>query len=64
MADHISDDRLAAKAFRHVLGRKQTNYQEVIAWLDVALEQVAPLKPSRLNRIAKQGEAVFRGYKF
>jgi len=60
-------NRLAATAFRNVLSRKQSNYREVIAWLDVAIRKSAPsckTEASRLNRIAKHGEAVFRGYKF
>lgn len=54
-------------AFRSILGRKQSKYHEVIAWLDVAIENSAPknrTEASRLNRIAKQGEVVFRGYKY
>ncbi len=60
-------DRLATTAFRNVLGRKQSKYGEVIAWLDVAIGESAPTngkEACRLNRIARQGEAVFRGYKF
>ena len=59
--------RLATTAFRSILGRKQSKYREVIAWLDVASEETMPRneqEAARLHRIAKQGEDVFRGYKY
>lgn len=62
-----SSHRLATTAFRNVLGRKQSKYREVIAWLDAAIGQSAPKTGKEacwLNRIAKQGEAVYRGYKY
>ena len=59
--------RLATTAFRTILGKKQSRYGEVLAWLDVAIGQSAARNRKeayRLNRVAKQGEIAFRGYKF
>ncbi len=67
MADGKGYHRLATQAFRRVLGRKQSKYGEVIAWLDDALHQSIignTREARRLNGIAKKGDAIFRGYKF
>ena len=59
--------RLATAAFRNVFIRKQSKYHDLIAWLDVAIQNSAPRsrkEASRLHRIAKQGEAVFGEYRF
>ena len=60
--------RLAATAFRHVLGKKQSSYGQVIAWLDDQLTH-SPLlhdakEATRMRRIANKGNALFGGYKF
>ncbi|KAL9578805.1 MAG: hypothetical protein Q9212_005488, partial [Teloschistes hypoglaucus] len=58
---------LALTAFMHVLGRKQTSFQEVLAWLDKAIEKAQSSdrkEASRLSKVAKKGDAVFHGYRF
>lgn len=69
MADYMNDDgrRLAAKAFSTVLGKKQSQYGPVLEWLDVAIQTAAPTigkESFKMRRIVKEGEAVFRGYKY
>lgn len=59
--------RLAAKAFRNILGRKQSKYGQVIAWLEDAIWRTKPENAKemwRLNRVVKEGDAVFLDYKF
>ncbi len=59
--------RLAAKAFHHVLSRKQCNYAPVLEWLNDAIERSAPSGGKellKLGKIVKEGEAVFCGYKY
>ena len=59
--------RLGATAFRSVLGRKQSKYREVTAWLEVAIRESMPgngKELSKLRRIARQGDAVFSDYKY
>lgn len=58
---------MATLAFRRVLGRKQSRYGGVIAWLDDALHQsiISNNKEAKkLNGIANKGDAIFRCYKF
>ena len=60
-------NRLAAKAFRNVLSRKQSKYHHVMLWLDDAIRRTKPDKTRemwRLNRIVKEGNAVFLNYQF
>lgn len=60
-------DRLALTAFMHVLGRKQTSFRPILAWLEETIEKVRPCdrkEVSRLFKVAKEGDAVFRGYRF
>lgn len=59
--------RLANSAFRSVLGRKQSNYGPVITWLDRGIQDSTlgnAKEMARLKRIAKQGDVVFRDYRF
>lgn len=66
-ANHITMFRLAAKAFRHILSRKQSNYIPVLKWLDYVVKQSAPpcgKELVKLGRIVKEGEAVYCGYKY
>ena len=59
--------RLAAKAFRKILVKKQSKYGHVIAWLDDAIWRTKPDNASemrRLNKVVKEGDAVFLDYKF
>lgn len=66
-ADQITIPRLAAKAFRHILSRKQSKYVPVLKWLDYVVKKSAPpceKELLKLGRIIKEGEAVFCGYKY
>ena len=59
--------RLAAQAFRNILGKKQSKYRHVIRWLDEAIWRTKPdnaTETRRLNRVVKEGDAVFLDYKF
>ena len=59
--------RLAAKAFRNILAKKQSKYGHVILWLDDAIWRTKPNSAkdmSRLNRVVNEGDAVFLDYKF
>ncbi len=59
--------RLAAKAFRNILAKKQSQYRHVIIWLDEAIRRTKPDNAKemwRLNRVVKEGDAVFLDYKF
>lgn len=59
--------RLAAKAFQHVLSRKQSNYVPVLTWLENVAKKSAPpfgKELVTLGRIVKEGEAVYCGYKY
>ncbi len=59
--------RLAAKAFRNILAKKQSKYRHVIIWLDEAIRRTKPDNAKemwRLNRVVKAGDAVFLDYKF
>ncbi|KAL8931942.1 MAG: hypothetical protein Q9211_006631, partial [Gyalolechia sp. 1 TL-2023] len=50
-----------------VLGRKQTNFQEVLRWVKGALEEVRPKdrrEASRLAKVAQKGRTLFRGLKY
>ena len=65
--EHFDTPRLASKAFRHVLGRKQSRYRGVLDWLDGAIVNAGPRSCRellKLKRIAKQGDKVFAGYKY
>jgi hypothetical protein len=44
-------DRLAMSAFRHVLGRRQTRYNDVIEWLEARLKCVGAKDVKILNPI-------------
>ena len=60
-------NRLAAKAFHNVLGKKQSKYHHVILWLDDAICRTKPDNTKemwRLNQIVKEGNGVFLNYKF
>ena len=59
--------RLAAMAFRQVLGVKQTKYRDVTAWLDdqikgMRLDGAAGV--DQMDSICRRGNDVFRGYKY
>ena len=59
--------RLAAKAFRNILAKKQSKYRLVILWLDDAIRRTKSDKAKemwKLNRIVKEGDAIFIDYKF
>ena len=59
--------RLASKAFRHVLSRKQTGHREVIQWLDgaiLAAKVNTEKQISRLEQVVQQGDEVFSGYRY
>lgn len=59
--------RLAAKAFRNIVGKKQSKYHLVILWLDDAIWRTKPKDANemwRLNKVVKEGDAVFLDYKF
>lgn len=59
--------RLAAKAFRNVLAKKQSAYGDVIAWLDDAIGESTARnrkEASRLNGIANKGNAIFSDYRY
>ena len=59
--------RLAAKAFRNTLAKKQSKYRHVIIWLDEAIWRTKPDNAKemwRLDRVVKEGDAVFLDYKF
>lgn len=59
--------RLAAKAFDHVLRRKQSQYGQVLAWLRVTAQASAPTSGKEalmLGRVVRDGEAAFHGYKY
>ena len=59
--------RLAAKAFRSILAKKQSKYGPVIFWLDHAIWRTKPDNAKemwRLNKVVKEGDAVFLDYKF
>ena len=67
MANRRTLHRLAAKAFRNVLGKKQSKYHHVIPWLDNAIWRTKPKDNQgmwRLHRAVKKGDAVFLDYKF
>ncbi|MCJ1432065.1 hypothetical protein MMC27_001421 [Xylographa pallens] len=54
-------------AFRHVLGTKQSNYQEVIAWLDIMIKSATSLSAmelAMLRSVARQGNITFANYKY
>lgn len=57
---------LAATAFRHVLGRKQSGYEEVIAWLDAMTTSCRRgLANERLMEgVVDEGKRAFSGYKY
>lgn len=57
---------LAAKAFRSILAKKQSKYGPVIFWLDHAIWRTKPDNAKemwRLNKVVKEGDAVFLDYK-
>ena len=59
--------RLAAKAFQHILSRKQSKYGEVLQWLQGMIESSVAGNPNealKLERIANNGKRVFCGYKY
>ena len=65
--EHDDTSRLASKAFRRVLGRKQSGYHGVLAWLDGAIVNAMPGNARavlKLQRIAQQGDQVFAGYRY
>ncbi|MCJ1286569.1 hypothetical protein MMC26_005915 [Xylographa opegraphella] len=54
-------------AFRHVLGTKQSNYQEVIVWLDGLIKSVTALTAvelTTLRSVARRGNVMFVNYKY
>ncbi|KAL8867135.1 MAG: hypothetical protein Q9174_005857 [Haloplaca sp. 1 TL-2023] len=58
---------LAMSAFSHVLRRKQTGFQEALAWTDCATRDAAPSDKKELARlvtVTRRGDAAFRGYKY
>ena len=58
--------RLAAQAFRSILGKKQTAFLDVIDWLDTTLADIVPFKDKEALKLAKavrQGNVVFRNYR-
>ena len=59
--------RLAAKAFRNILAKKQSKYGNVIDWLDDAIWRTMPDNASemrKLKKVVKEGDRVFLDYKF
>ena len=59
--------RLATKAFRNTLAKKQSKYGNVIIWLDHAIWRTKPDNVKemwRLNKVVREGDAVFLDYKF
>jgi len=59
--------RLAAQAFRTVLGKKQTAFLDVIDWLDTTLADTVPFKVKealKLAKAVKHGNVVFRNYRY
>ena len=70
MANYTGDtrtSRLAARAFHHVLEQKQTNFHPVVVWLDgiMATARVGSEQHlAQLERIAQDGDLVFKGYKY
>ena len=54
-------------AFSRTLRTKQSVYGPILAWLAGVLESCKPIdavEAERLQRVARQGDRVFRGYKF
>ena len=70
MESHITNrtcDRLATRAFRTILAKKQSRYRDVIAWLDGAIAEVklaTRQEVFRLDEIVDKGNAMFSGYRF
>ena len=68
-ADQSVHVRLASTAFRNVLGRKQSNYGEVMTWLD-ALIGSCRARASKgkdqlmMQSVVEEGQKVFRGYQY
>ncbi|SLM33959.1 telomerase reverse transcriptase [Lasallia pustulata] len=58
---------LASTAFRTVLGRKQSNYDEVITWLDSLIASCRPRVAKdqlMMQRVVDEGKRVFSGFKY
>ncbi|KAJ9299612.1 hypothetical protein DTO271G3_2496 [Paecilomyces variotii] len=58
---------LAAAAFRFVLGRKQTQFSEVLHWLDLVGKSARPTADREavlLRKAVKNGEKIFEGWRF
>ncbi|KAI9752931.1 MAG: FKBP12-associated protein [Chaenotheca gracillima] len=58
---------LAATAFQTALTRKQTQYQELLAWLKAELGSVSLPSPNevlRLKRAVKDGGKAFEGWRY
>lgn len=60
--------RLTWTAFRHILATKQSNYRDVIAWLEHRVESSFVFgtrgQALMLQGIARKGDAIFAGYKY
>jgi hypothetical protein len=46
-------NRLAMSAFRHVLGKKQSKYEAVIAWLDMRSRWIAGKDPKMTDQMMR-----------
>ncbi len=58
--------RLASMAFRHVLGKKQSRYRDMIIELDQLIEVSNPkraVERIRMDRIVRKGNQLLQGYK-
>ncbi|KAJ9228282.1 hypothetical protein DTO271D3_5664 [Paecilomyces variotii] len=58
---------LAAAAFRFVLGRKQTQFSEVLHWLELVGKSARPTTDREavlLRKAVKNGERIFEGWRF
>ncbi|THC99315.1 hypothetical protein EYZ11_001221 [Aspergillus tanneri] len=58
---------LAAAAFRHVLGRKQTRYGAVLHWLDQIQRQARPKsngKLAHLVQVVRKGNMLYGGWRY
>ena len=70
MANYTGDtrpSRLAGRAFHRVLRQKQTKFQVVVVWLEEMMVQSqvgSQHQLERLEQIAEDGDAIFRGYKY
>ena len=59
--------RLAGRAFQRILGQKQTKYRDILTWLEGMLADATVGRredAGRLECVAREGDAVFAGYRF